>query len=64
MAIANCAKMHIPPSEARTLAWWEYQALIWQHQPDDTQEAEAPDGDFVAARQQRLADRGLAKTVH
>jgi len=56
--------MGIPPSEARSLSWWEYGALVNHHLPDEAEEVEAPDGDFVAARQQRLADRGLAKTVH
>ncbi len=57
--------MNIPPSELKRLAWWEYQALLWtwgaRHNQDTEEEAEAPDPDFVARRQQRIADRGLAR---
>lgn len=61
--------MGIQPSETARLTWWEYQALLWnwndRHDPEAQNEpVEAPDGDFVARRMQRLADRGLARTVH
>ncbi|WEK42984.1 MAG: hypothetical protein P0Y64_16825 [Candidatus Sphingomonas colombiensis] len=61
--------MGIPPSEFKRLSWWEYQALVatWsaRHDPEGTASpAEAPDADFVAKRQARLAKRGLVRTVH
>lgn len=44
------------------LTWWQYQALIVGHQPDDEEEeAEAPDADFVRRSMERLADRGLMR---
>jgi hypothetical protein len=61
--------MAIPPSEARSLSWWEYQALLWnwndRHVQEDKEDpAEAPDAAFVARRMQRLADRGLAQMLN
>lgn len=60
--------MGIQPSEARALSWQEYQARVdrWAdaHTPPEEEQAEAPDADFVARRQQRLADKGLARTLH
>jgi len=60
--------MGVPPSEARRLSWWEYQAMLWnwndRHTPEEEQEVEAAPADFVARRMQRLADMGLAKVLH
>lgn len=60
--------MSIPPSEARELTWWEYQAMLWnwndRHSTDEQDEAEAPDADFVARQFERLAKRGLVGSVH
>ncbi len=61
--------MGIPPSEIRTMAWWEFQALrvTWneRHDPDaDGEPAEAADSDFIARRQERLAAMGMLRTVH
>lgn len=50
--------MNIPPSEAKRLCWWEYQAILWnwndRHKVED-EPAEAPDAAFVERRQERLA---------
>lgn len=52
--------MHIPLSDARAMAWWEYQALVSGHQPEDEEdEMEAPEASFVNDRMQRLRDMGL-----
>jgi len=60
--------MGIPPSEAKALTWWEYQAMLWnwndRHSTDEQEEVEAPDADFIRRRQERLADKGLAKVLH
>lgn len=45
------------------------QSMIWEHNerhrpPEEQEEAEAPDADFVARRMQRLADMGLARSIH
>jgi hypothetical protein len=62
--------MGIPPSEAKRLTWWEYQALLWnwndRHpQPgEDGDPAEAPDAEFVARRHEMLERRGIARMVH
>lgn len=59
--------MAIPPSEAKRLTWQEYEGLLWtwndRHKLEE-EVAEAPDPDFVAKRMQRLADKGLARTIH
>jgi len=50
------------------MAWWEYQAILWTNNDrlkgPEEEEAEAPDADFVARRMQRLADMGLARSIH
>lgn len=61
--------MNIPPSEAKRLTWWEYQALLWnwndRHDPEGENEpAEAPDADFIRRRQERIVHAGLAKVLH
>lgn len=60
--------MHIPLSDVRTMSWWEYQAVLWNHNDRHTSEEDkpidAPDPEAVARSQQRLADRGLARTIH
>lgn len=61
--------MGIQPSEAKALTLWEYGALVttWseRHDPEGaSQPVEAPDAAMVARRQQRLAERGLVRTVH
>lgn len=61
--------MNIPPSEFKKLSWWEYQALVsvWseRHDPEGPASTpDAPDPEFVAKRQARLAKRGLVRTVH
>jgi hypothetical protein len=60
--------MGIQPSEMRRLTWWEYQALLWtwndRHDLDGGDDVEAPDADFVARRQERLAERGLMKVLN
>jgi hypothetical protein len=47
--------MNIPPSEAKALSLWEYQALLWQWNEAHNYDAdgEAPD----AERTQELLDR-------
>jgi hypothetical protein len=59
--------MGVQPSEARSLTWWEYQAMLWtwndRHSTEE-EPVEAPEAAFVERRQQRLADRGIARTIH
>lgn len=60
--------MGIQPSEAKRLSWWDYQAMLWtwndRHTVEGDTPPEAPDADAVAKSQQRLADKGLARTIH
>lgn len=60
--------MHWSLADIERATWWQYQALLWnwndRHTNEAEEPAEAPDADFVARRQQRLADSGLARTVH
>jgi len=59
--------MSIPPSEAKKLTWWEYQALLWnwndRHKLED-EHPEAPDADHVAMRQKRLVASGFGRMIH
>lgn len=50
--------------DARSMSWWEYTALVWGHQPEEDQEAEAPDSAFVESRRAHLAGSGLFKVIH
>lgn len=46
--------------DPRGLSWWEYQALVHGHQPDEEDEpVEAPMADFVHARRDHLATMGI-----
>jgi hypothetical protein len=57
--------MGLSIADARALSWWEYQALVWQHMPEDQQEdAEAPSADFVRRRQEHLAALGIVGSLH
>lgn len=60
--------MGVQPSEFKRLSWQEYQGLLWnwndRHTNEEDEPVEAPNADFVARRQQRLADKGLARTIH
>ena len=62
--MANCAKMGLSLRDARSMSWWEYTALVWGHQPEEEQEAEAPDARFVDSRRTHLAGSGLFKVIH
>ncbi len=58
--------MGIPPSDARELDLWEFSAMraTWnaRHRPegDEGGDVEAPDAEFVRARQEELAALGIA----
>ena len=55
--------MGIGPAEARELSYWEYSALLqaWNERHDPEGAAgPVPADAFVAARQARLAERGIA----
>lgn len=59
----------VQPSEFKKLSWQEYQGLLWNwndgHDPEGKNEPlEAPDAVAVARSQKRLADKGLARTIH
>ena len=61
--------MHIPPSEAKRLSYWEFRALRYEwndrHKPaDDTSDVEPPSVDFVRARQAELQALGISGTKH
>lgn len=57
--------MGLSMSDARSLSWWEYSALIFGHQPpEEEQPPEAPDADFVRRRMERLKDAGMIGTMH
>lgn len=60
--------MGIPPSEAKKLTWWEYQAMLWtwndRHAQPEDEEVAAPDADYVARRQQWLAERMGTRVIH
>ena len=56
--------MGLSLADARSMSWWEYSALLWGHQPEEEQEAEAPDAGFVESRMSNLAGSGLFKVIH
>ena len=57
--------MGLSMADARALTWWEYNALLWGHQPpEEEQPPEAPDADFVRRRMERLQDSGIARMLH
>jgi len=59
--------MHVSPSEAKALTWWEYQALLWnwndRHTPEEEKPVEAPSQDYVMRRQAKLERMGM-KVLH
>ena len=65
----NCAEMRVSPEWMLKQSLHTVQSMVWEynerHRPPEEQEpAEAPDADFVARRMQRLADMGLARSIH
>jgi hypothetical protein len=57
--------MHVSMADARSLSWWEYNALLWGHQPpEEDQPPEAPDADWVRRRMERLQDAGMIGALH
>lgn len=47
--------MHIPPSEARHLSYYDYQALLWNWNDSQTRtEVEPPDGETTMALLDRI----------
>jgi hypothetical protein len=59
--------MGVSLSDARALTWWEYQGMLWtwnDRHSTEQEPVEAPEAAFVERRQQRLADRGIARTIH
>lgn len=51
MALANCAAMNIPPSEAKSLSLWEYEAILseWNDAHDYGDDMAAPDPETTQA---------------
>jgi hypothetical protein len=60
--------MAIPPSEAKKLTWWEYQALLWnwndRHDTGQEEPVEPPSPENVLALSHRVELRGLARMIH
>lgn len=61
--------MGMPPSEAKRLTWWEYQALLWnwndRHAADgDGPAPEPPTPESVQAFAHAVERRGLARMIH
>jgi hypothetical protein len=61
--------MGIPPSEARQLSWWEYQAILWnwndRHDTGDNKDpVEPPSDESVLALSHHAEVRGLARMIH
>jgi hypothetical protein len=42
VALANCAAMNIPPSEAKALSLWEDEALLWNWNEAHNVEGDGP----------------------
>lgn len=64
--MANCARMNIPPSEAKALTLYDYQALLhnWQAaQGPGDDPPEPPSIEETEARRDRLERRGV-KVLH
>lgn len=60
--------MGIQPSEAESLTWWKYQAMLWnwndRHTPEEEREVEAPDTEYVARQMEMLERRGISRSLH
>lgn len=61
--------MHIPPSEAKALTWWEYTALttVWNERhagKDGASEVEPPSDEVMRRHDEMIVARGIGKVLH
>lgn len=51
--------MNISLRDAREMSWWEYQALVWNHLPEEDEEPAPPDPADLMSGASMLRNLGM-----